>query len=87
MSTCKCIINQITWRIYLTAYCIVLFFSIQHFGKLVVNLNSLVVKLLDSQSRSLMVKPLAGSEVDSAFHPSEVDKISTRNFWELSVTK
>ena len=25
--------------------------------------------------------------VDSAFHPSEVDKMSTRNFWELSGKK
>ena len=35
----------------------------------------LVVKALDSQSRD---------PVDSAFHPSEVDKMSIRNFWELS---
>ena len=26
-------------------------------------------------------------KVDSAFHPSEVDKVSTRNFWELSGKK
>ena len=32
-------------------------------------------------------KPVGGSKVDSAFHPSEVDKMSTRNFWELSVKK
>ena len=32
-------------------------------------------------------KPLGGSKVDSAFHLSEVDKISTRNFWELSDKK
>ena len=24
---------------------------------------------------------------DSAFHPSEVDKMSTKNFWELSGKK
>ena len=29
-------------------------------------------------------KPLGGSKVDSAFHPFEVDKVSTRNFWGLS---
>ena len=58
MNTCKYIVNQITRRIYWTAYCIVLFFSIQHFGKLGVNLNGLVVKVLDSQSRSLMVKTI-----------------------------
>ena len=32
-------------------------------------------------------KPLGGSKVITAFHPSEVDKISTRNFWELSGKK
>ena len=32
-------------------------------------------------------KPLGGSKVDSAFHPSKVHKISTRNFWELSGKK
>ena len=35
----------------------------------------------------LCSKPLGGSEVDSAFHPSEVVKMSTRNFWELSGKK
>ena len=32
-------------------------------------------------------KPLGGSKVDSAFHPPEVDRMSTRNFWELSGKK
>ena len=32
-------------------------------------------------------KPLGGSIVDSAFHPSEIDKMSTKNFWELSGKK
>ena len=32
-------------------------------------------------------KPLGGSKVDSAIHPSEVDKMSTRDFWELSGKK
>ena len=31
--------------------------------------------------------PLGGSKNDSAFHPSNVDKLSTRNFWELSGKK
>ena len=26
-------------------------------------------------------------QVDSAFHPSDVDKMSTRNFWEVSGKK
>ena len=30
---------------------------------------------------------LGGSKVDSAFHPFELDKMSTRNFWELSGKK
>ena len=30
-------------------------------------------------------KPLSGSEVDSAFNLSEVDKMSARNVWELKV--
>ena len=32
-------------------------------------------------------KPLDGSKFNSAFHPSEVDQMSTRNFWELSGKK
>ena len=35
----------------------------------------------------LYSKPLGGSKVDSAFHPSEVDKMRTRNFWELNGKK
>ena len=31
----------------------------------------------------LRSKPLGGPKIDSAFHPSEVDKTSTRNSWEL----
>ena len=30
---------------------------------------------------------VGGSKVNSAFHPSEVDKMSTRNFWELGGKK
>ena len=32
-------------------------------------------------------KPLGDSKVDSAFYPSEIDKMSARNFWELSGKK
>ena len=49
--------------------------------------NGLVVKALDSQSRVPCSKPLGGSKVNSAFHPLDVDKMSTRNFWELSGKK
>ena len=28
-----------------------------------------------------------GSKVDSAFYPAKVDRMSTRNFWELSGQK
>ena len=38
----------------------------------------------DFQSRGLSCsKPLGGSKVDSAFDPSEVDKMSAKNFWKL----
>ena len=46
-----------------------------------------VVKALDSQSRVPSSKPLGGFKFDSAFHPSEVDKMSTRTFWELNGKK
>ena len=49
--------------------------------------NGQVVKVLDSQSRGLCSKPLGGSKIDSAFHPSEVGKMNTRNTWELSGKK
>ena len=29
-------------------------------------------------------KQLGDSKVDAAFHPSEVDQMSARNFWELN---
>ena len=49
--------------------------------------NDLVVKVLDSQPGILCSKPLNGSKVDSAFYPSKIDQMSTRNFWELSGKK
>ena len=39
----------------------------------------LEVKTLDSLSRGPVSKPLGRSKVDSAFHPSDVDKMSARN--------
>ena len=42
--------------------------------------NGLVVKALDT-------KPLGGSKVGPAFHPSQVHKVSTRKLWELSGKK
>ena len=56
----------------------------QQFGKLEVNLNGLVVKVLDYQSRSSVFKTIG---IHSAFHPSEVDKMSGRKFCELCVIK
>ena len=38
----------------------------------------LVVKTLDSQSRGPLSQPLGDSKVDSAFHSSKVNKISTK---------
>ena len=32
-------------------------------------------------------KPLGGFKVNLAFHPSDVDKMSARNIWELSGKK
>ena len=32
-------------------------------------------------------EPLGGSKVNSAFHLSEVDKLGTRNSWELNDKK
>ena len=46
--------------------------------------NGPVVKALDSNPEVLCSKPLGGSKVNSAFYPSEGDKMSTRNFWKLS---
>ena len=58
------------------------------FTPLVIWTNGQVVKVLDSHSRGVPCsKPLGGSKVDSAFHPSKVGKMSTRNFWELSDKK
>ena len=39
----------------------------------------------DLQSAAWENYQTGGSKVDLAFHPSEVDKMSTRNFWELVV--
>ena len=47
--------------------------------------NSPVVKALDSQSRVPSSKPLGGSKNNPAFHPSKVDQMSSRNFWDLVV--
>ena len=49
--------------------------------------NGLAVKALDSQSRGSAFKTLGGSKVVSAFHPLEVEKMSSRNFWGLSGEK
>ena len=46
--------------------------------------NGPVVKALDSNPEVPCSKPLGGSKVNSAFYPSEGDKMSTRNFWKLS---
>ena len=43
-----------------------------------------MVRTLDSQSRGPGSKTNGGSKVDSSFHPSEVDQMSTRVSWKLS---
>ena len=51
--------------------------------------NGLLVKVLDSQSREGFPcsKPLHGTKVNSAYHPSKVDEMSTSNFLKLSGKK
>ena len=49
--------------------------------------NGLVVKVLDSQSKGTLFKTSGWLQGGSALYPSEVDKISTRNFWEFSGKK
>ena len=51
--------------------------------------DGLVVKALDIQFGAPCSNPLGGSMVNLnlAFQPSEVDKMSTRNIWELSGKK
>ena len=43
--------------------------------------NGLVVKVLNPGVP--YSKPVGGFKVDSTLYPSEVDKMRTRNFWEL----
>ena len=42
------------------------------------------IRVLDSNLWALGAKPLDGSEVNSAFHHSEVNQMGTRNSWGLS---
>ena len=60
-----------------------------HFPRGIANLQScsMTVKRRDPNPGVPCSKPPGGSKVDSAFHPPEVDKMSTRNFWELSGKK
>ena len=37
--------------------------------------------------RMVKCQQLGGSKVDAAVHPSEIDKMSTKDFWELSGKK
>ena len=48
-----------------------------------INCRSTNFKVLNFQSRVPGSKPQGGSKVKSAFHPSEVDEMSTRNSWGL----
>ena len=66
-------------------YALISFF--QKENKLFPIYSGLVVKALDSQSRVPFSKPLGGSKVNSVFHHSEIDKMSTSYFWELSGKK
>ena len=58
--------------------------------KIRVNKKGLAYKMLDSQSRGHVFKAtgwLQGWLSLSSFHPSEVSKMSTKHFWELSSKK
>ena len=46
--------------------------------------NGLMVRVLKYQSRVLVSKPLGGSKIDSAFYPSVVNQMGTKNYWGLS---
>ena len=46
-----------------------------------------MVKALDSQPKGPVFKTTGWSKVDSGVHASEVDKMRTRDFWELSGKK
>ena len=47
------------------------------------NINDLVVKALDSQSRDPMFKPSWCLQGQLSFSSFEVDQMSIRNFWKL----
>ena len=55
---------------------------VSHFSQLQKNLISRQISIWPSAQGTM-----GDSKVDSAFHPSEVDKLSTRSFWELSGKK
>ena len=63
------------------------FFSIQYFGKLGANLNGLVVKVLGSQSRSLIVKTIGWLQGRLSLSFFRGWQNEYWNFWELSVIK
>ena len=44
----------------------------------------LIWSTLEGWKAESTLEPPSGIKVDSAFHPSEVNQMSTRNFWELS---
>ena len=45
--------------------------------------NSLVVKAVNFQSSSHVLKTTGWLQSRSPLHPSKVDQMSTKNFWEL----
>ena len=49
--------------------------------------NGVMVNMLDSQCRYPAFKTTGCSKVDPGFHIFEVNKMSTRSFWELSGKK
>lgn len=50
-------------------------------------INGLVVRRWIPNPEVPGSKPLGRSKVHSAVHPSEIDRMSTRNFWKRSSKK
>ena len=69
------------------------YFGLQYFIKTLMGAKPLHIRFdkIDEFIRVYDVvpssKPLDGSKVDSACHPSEVNKMSTRKLWKLSGKK
>ena len=62
-------------------------YPLLHFDSYLLRILSNQILSVDFNPGVTCSKPLGGSKVDSAFHTSEVGKMSTRNCWEHSGQK